>query len=101
VVRADAATRNAENDCDVPPDVYGEGLEAASASDLTVTGTVLDDNPAFTAEMMRQLSTADGAFLPLPQDGHWLSGESQKLFEQQFEYVGTSDPFEVWQRRTP
>jgi hypothetical protein len=67
---------------------------------LTVTGTVLDDNPAWTAEMLRQLSTADGAFLPLPKDGHWLGGESQRVFEQQFVYVTTSDPFQVWERRT-
>lgn len=99
VVRADAATPNADHGCDVPPDVYGEALQAASASGLAVTGTVLDDNPAWTAQMLRQVAGADGVFLPLPQDGSWLRGESLRQFDAQFEYVTTSDPFQVWQRR--
>ncbi|GAA4836990.1 hypothetical protein GCM10023221_12830 [Luteimicrobium xylanilyticum] len=101
VVRADAATPNAERGCDVPPDVYGQGVLAATRSGAPVTGTVLDDNPAWTAEMLRQLATSDAAFLPLPQDGRWLRGESERVFEEQFVHVGTADPFELWERRTP
>ncbi|MFC8732795.1 hypothetical protein ACFT5B_10080 [Luteimicrobium sp. NPDC057192] len=99
VVRADAATPNAERGCDVPPDVYGEGVLAASRSGAHVTGTVLDDNPAWTAEMLRQLDSSDAAFLPLPEDGRWLRGESQRVFEEQFVHVATAGPFELWERR--
>lgn len=99
VVRADAATPNAERGCDVPPDVYGEGVLAASRSGARVTGTVLDDNPAWTAEMLRQLATSDAAFLPLPEDGRWLRGDSERAFEEQFVHVATADPFELWERR--
>ncbi|MGC5166877.1 hypothetical protein [Luteimicrobium sp. DT211] len=99
VVRADSATPNAERGCDVPPDVYGEGVLAATRSGATVTGTVLDDNPAWTVEMLRQLSTADAAFLPLPEDGRWLRGESERVFEEQFVHVATSGSFELWERR--
>jgi len=101
VVRADAATPNAERGCDVPPDVYGQGVLAATRSGVAVTGTVLDDNPAWTAEMLRQLATSDAAFLPLPEDGRWLRGESQRAFEEEFVHVSTSGPFELWERRAP
>ena len=101
VVRADAATPNAEHGCDVPPDVYGEGVLAATRSGAHVSGTVLDDNPAWTAEMLRQLATSDAAFLPLPEDGRWLRGESQRVLEKDFVHVSTADPFELWERRAP
>lgn len=99
VVRADAATPNVEHGCQVPADVYGTAIIAATDAGAKDLKTVMWDHPWWQAEVLRQLEHADGALLPPPDDGPYLSGEDLARFEQGWEKVGRNAQFEIWQRR--
>ncbi|PJI94131.1 hypothetical protein [Luteimicrobium subarcticum] len=99
VVAAGAATRNAENDCPVPADVWGEGLAALDDSgDGAGEGGAVEERDAFVAEMQRELAQVDAVVVPIVTDGTWLHGAAEAYLSRNFDHVGTAGGFEMWER---